>query len=92
MEPTTWAAFAMALLSLVGTIATSINARKVAKDKLDHEAQMKALELDAKRKDEDLAEMRAALAKCREQHEASERDRDHLRERIAHLERQMAKA
>lgn len=100
MEAATWAGFAMAMLSLFGTVFANINARKVARDKAEFERlaakdkqefDLKMLEIqkDAAHKDEQLAEMREDLAKCREQHEQSERDRDQLRHRIAGLEQQI---
>lgn len=76
----------MAALALGGNVVSMVNARKTAKDKLDHEVQMKALELDAKQKDEELREIRTDLQNCRSQHEASEADRDHLRHRIEEID------
>lgn len=91
----------MAVLSLAGTIAANFNARKLAKDKAEFERlaakdkqdfDLKVMEIqqDAARKDEELIEMREELTKCREQHEASERDRDDLRVKIGRLESQLA--
>lgn len=91
----------MAVLSLAGTVAANFNARKLAKDKAEFERlaakdkqefDLKVMEIqqDAARKDEELIEMREELAKCREQHETSERDRDDLRAKIGRLESQLA--
>ena len=101
MEAASWAGFAMAALSLVGTVFANINARKVARDKAEFERlaakdkqefELKVMEIqeDGRRKDEQLAEMRAQLAACREQHESSEKDRDQLRAKLTELERQIA--
>jgi septal ring factor EnvC (AmiA/AmiB activator) len=98
MEAASWAGFAMAGLSLAGTVFANINARKVArdkadfdrlaaKDKQDFDLKMMEIQKDSEYKDAQLAEVREELAKCREQHEASERDRDQLRAKLAELER-----
>ena len=101
MEAASWTGFALAALSLVGTVLANINARKVAKDKADTDRQaikdkqdfdLKVMEIqeDARRKDDDLKELREELSKCREQHDASEKDRDTLRAKIEKLETQLA--
>lgn len=101
MEAATWAGFAMATLSLAGTVFANINARKLARDKAEYdllaaktklEFDVKVLEIqrDSKHKDDELRELRDELTKCREQHERSEKDRDDLREKIERLETQLA--
>lgn len=91
----------MATLSLVGTVFANVNARKVARDKAEFERlalkdkqefdlKMMEIQRDSEHKDAQLTEMRDDLARCREQHDASEKDRDELRGKIAVLETQIA--
>lgn len=91
----------MATLSLVGTVAASINSRKVARDKAEFdlmaaktklEFDVKVLEIqrDSKHKESEIAELRTELSQCREQHEKSDKDRADLREKIAVLENQIS--
>lgn len=90
----TWAAFGMAVLALIGTIASSINARKVARDKMEFEAVMardkmafdaKAHELEAR-----VSGLDEDLAACREQHKASEMDRSSMRGELDSLHKQLS--
>lgn len=75
----TWAAFGMAILSLIGTIFANINARAVARDKMEFERQATRdkMEFDTK-----LLELQNELGNCREQHRQSEMDRAELRKEL----------
>lgn len=79
MEGATWAAFAMATLSLAGSVFSNINARKANRDKLEFELKTKELEVQSAGMSRELVEVQADLAECRKQHLASEADRDTLR-------------
>lgn len=82
----TWAAVVMAVLSLVGTIAANINARAVARDKMEFEAKTARdkMEFDAK-----LLALQTELDGCREQHKFSEADRAELRKEIESLRNEL---
>lgn len=83
----TWAAFGLALLSLVGTIAANLNARAVARDKMEFERQSSRdkMEFDAK-----LLALESELANCREQHRSSEAALVALRAELDTLRNELA--
>lgn len=82
----TWAAFGMAVLSLVGTIFANLNARATARDKMEFEAKTARdkMEFDAK-----LLALEGELANCREQHKSSDADRVELRAEIDKLRHEL---
>lgn len=90
----TWAAFGMAVIALIGTIASSINARKAARDKMEFEASMARdkLQFDAKTHDLEfrISGLDEELANCREQHKASEIDRSSMRGELDSLHKQLS--
>lgn len=79
-ESVSWIAVAMAGVSLVGNLIAAVNARLLARDKLELERQTARdkLEFDAK-----LTATTAALAGCEEQHAKSQKDRDSIHARLA---------
>ncbi len=96
-----WVGLVLAVLGIVRNELTNYNARKVAKDKQEYELvaardklefDIKVLEIqkDAKHKEDELRKLNEELARCREQHDKSEKDRDDLREKIDRLEAQIA--
>lgn len=89
-----WAAFGMAVIALVGTIASSINARKAARDKMEFEASMARdkLEFDAKAHELEIrvSGLDHELANCREQHKSSEMDRSLMRGELDSLHKQLS--
>lgn len=95
MEGATWAAFGLSLLSMVGTVAAAMNARQVARDKLEFEriSARDKLEFDAKSRDMELrlAVVQGELTACREQHKSSEADIAQMRAELNDLRSQVAK-
>lgn len=90
MAGETWIAFAMAALALMGNIFAAINARKTARDKLDHEIQLKELDLKQSANATKLAEVEVRLRDCQEQHTKSEADRVNLHNRAEAAEKTAA--
>lgn len=86
-----WAAIAVSVIALVGTIFSNINARKANRDKLEFEFKMKELEVKSQGQDAVLERMSKELSDCREQHAASEADRQSLRVEVNKLKEQLVK-
>ena len=86
MEGATWAAFGMSIISMIGTAVAAVNARQVARDKLEFEraAARDKMEFDAKTRELEtkVALFEHELSDCRKQHVLSETDRAELRREL----------
>ena len=94
MNEASWIAVALSAVALIKSVASDVNARKIAKDKMEFERQVAKdkLEFDTRVTEltHKVSETEADLVDCRRQHHESETDRQVLRDKVADLERRVA--
>ena len=91
-EATGWGAIAISVVSAVSAMFMAWNGRKKDKDKFDHEAKLKELELHTNQCLEDrdeqrkhLEQVQTKLDKCEEKHEESLRNHEDSQSQIGEL-------
>lgn len=85
MSDASWAGVAMAAIALGGTIATALNNRRIARDKMEYERQTARdkLEFDAK-----FVSLEAKTEACEEKHAACEEKHDGLEKKLDECQKQ----
>ena len=93
MNEVTWLGVAISALALVGTIASSYSQRRQARDKMEFdakatrmEAQIETQNAGIKQCEEDRAELKVEIKKCRDEHKTAEVERRDLEVRVSALE------